>query len=938
MITHLLRRTLFTTLSIVAFLFLAKAQPANWQPRGIGGGGSLFFPGINPANDNEFYITCDMSQLFHSTDFGRSYQQVSFTQLQTGNRSVYQFTSDNKVAYCIANDGNINYAVRTMDGGKTWAALPGNPMEEDVYKLIADYDNPGRVIVGYYGSVYISNNHGVDFAVVKNASDNGVGIVIAGVYFDAGNIYIATNEGILFSDDGEQFSMLSTTGIPEGQVIFSFAGAQQVGIIRFFCITVKGANIWKGIQPWEYYGMIKGVYSMDIGTNNWLPKMSGIDINTDFMMYVGMARNNINTVYLGGSDGSTGGASVIKSTDAGNSWLKVFLTGNNENIRTGWSGQGGDRGWGYGEACFGISVAPNNADKVVFGDFGFVHTSSDGGTTWQQAYVSAASEHPAGAPTPPRQYYQSIGLENTSVWQVHWQDANNMFACFSDIRGLRSTDGGMSWGFDYTGHTANSMYHLVKHNTSNTMFAATSGVHDMYQSTRLADNLLDAADPSGSIIYSTDNGANWQLLHQFNHPVFWLATDPNQPNRLYASVIHYGNGAGDGGIWYTNDLDNLAGSTWTKLPNTLRTEGHPATIVVLNDGKVVCTYSGRRTACGFTPSSGVFIFDPATNGWSDVSDDVMLYWTKDIVLDPADASQNTWYGAVFSGWGGAPNGKGGLYRTTNRGTSWTKLTGTQFDRITSISFNPSVNNEAYLTTETQGLWRSTDIRSEFPAWSLVNDYPFRQPERVFFNPYNPDEIWVTSFGSGLRVGLQSSALPIYLLSFSGNRSGENITLYWSAADAETGYAFSVEKSVDGNQFFSIGQMAAGQTGMYQYQWKDTSNHDVVYYRIRVHTSISQTQYSPTIKLTRNETGNNRFRLMQNLVQHVIVLEAITDKAGLLHAQLIDVNGRLVLKQIIRAEKGINHISLQLPHHTVRGMHYLKVKTASKDLTLPVLVH
>jgi hypothetical protein len=66
----------------------------------------------------------------------------------------------------------------------------------------------------------------------------------------------------------------------------------------------------------------------------------------------------------------------------------------------------------------------------------------------------------------------------------------------------------------------------------------------------------------------------------------------------------------------------------------------------------------------------------------------MYYWTKDIVVDPNDPAQNTWYAGVFSGWGGAPNGKGGLCRTINRGVSWTKLIGTQFDRVTSISSHP----------------------------------------------------------------------------------------------------------------------------------------------------------------------------------------------------------------------------------------------------------
>jgi hypothetical protein len=228
---------------------------------------------------------------------------------------------------------------------------------------------------------------------------------------------------------------------------------------------------------------------------------------------------------------------------------------------------------------------------------------------------------------------------------------------------------------------------------------------------------------------------------------------------MYASVVHYGGGgtSSQGGIWMTDDLGAMAASHWIRLPAPPRTEGHPACIEVLNDDKMVCTFSGRiNTASVFTASSGVFIYDPATGSWTDVSDPNMFYWTRDVVIDPTDAAQNTWYAGVYSGWGGAPNGKGGLYKTTNRGGSWIKLTGSQFDRVTSLTFNPQDLSQAYLTTETQGLWMSGNMNAPTPDWKLVEAYPFRQPERVFFNPFNPGEMWVTSFGNGMKSGSMNS--------------------------------------------------------------------------------------------------------------------------------------------------------------------------------------
>lgn len=916
----------------------AIAQPSSWTSRGPGGGGSLFYPTINPANDNEFYVTCDMSQLFHSTDFGNSYTQVPFTKLQTGNLSTYEFTSNANTAYCIANDGNINYGVRTLDGGNTWGTLPGNPVNgEDVYALKADYNNPNRIVLGYYNAIYISNNAGASFSLVKNAANAGTGITVAGVFFDGSNIYIGTNEGILFSSNGgASFSALSTTGMPTAQAIFSFAGAKTGSVTRFFCITANGADIYNGYAPWDYWGFAKAVYSLDAGTNVWNSKMTGINISNDFVMYVGMAKNDINTVYLGGSDGSTGGNCVIKTVNAGTSWSKVFLTAGNQNIATGWSGQGGDRGWGYGETCFGISVAPNNSNKVLFGDYGFVHRTSNGGSTWQQAYVNVADQHPAGTNTPQKQYYASIGLENTTCWQVHWQDADNMFGCYSDINGARSVDGGIRWGFDFTGHSVNTMYRIAKQTGGNTMFAGTSGIHDMYQSTRLQDAILDANDAGGKIIYSANNGAAWTLMHQFNHPVYWVAVDPNNANRLYASVIHYSSGTGQGGIWMTNNANLLASSTWTQLSKPARTEGHPACIVVLNDGKMVCTFSGRRNSSGtFTASSGVFIYDPVANTWADVSHADMQYWTKDIVIDPSDPAQNTWYVCVFSGWGGAPNGKGGLFKTTNRGASWVKLTGTQFDRVTSITFNPSQLTQAYLTTETQGLWMSNNMNAAAPTWSLVNNYTFRQPERVFFNPYNVNEIWVTSFGNGMKSGLTSLPLPVRLISFNGNRNGILSQLQWNVTNENNGDVFTVERSIDGRSFISAGSLITKPANNGRYEYSDTFASPLIYYRLKITSAGQPDLYSNTIVLG-SKTGNT-VQLIQNPVHDNIVLQVSARQHAKMNLVLTDMTGRIIAKRVVDVDQGSTQLTINTPAGCRGGEYLLKAELLGERKVMKLLL-
>ena len=791
--------------SILFLLFggltIFKAQPSSFSSKGIGGGGALFALSINPANNNEYYVACDMGELFHTSDFGQTYNQVNFQQIIAGHNSKVCYTSTSGLLYSISYANNMIIPMKSTDSGVTWTALSGNPDNtEETFSIDADYNNPNRVIISYYGSIYFSNDGGTTFTLIHTALSSGSGNVVGGVFFDGANIYIGTNDGVLVStNSGVTWNTATIAGLPTNDRIWSFAGAKVGTTTRFFCITADVGNLYVGIVGSDYSGFMTGVYSVDYGIGNWTPKMTGINSGVDFPMFVGMANNDINTVYLAGSNTSSEPI-VLKTTNAGAGWNQVFNTTNNLNINTGWSGQGGDRGWSYGECPFAIAVAPNNSNDVVFGDFGFVHKTSNGGTSWQQAYVNTSGQHPMNAPTPTNASYQSCGIENTSCWQVHWINATNMWACYSDIRGIRSTDAGNSWSYNYTGNSANSTYRVAQHPTTGTLFAASSNIHDMYQSTRLADAQLDASDSNGKLIYSTNNGATWQDLHVFNHPVFWIALDPTNPNIAYASVIHYAGGSGVGGIYKTTNLNLLASSTWTLLPNPPRTEKHPASIVVLNDGKVVCTYSGRRTTV-FTASSGVFVFNPINGAWTDVSDAGMYYWTKDIVIDPNDATQNTWYTCVFSGWGGAPNGLGGLYKTTNRGTSWTKLTSTTIDRVTSITFNPTNPNQIYLTSETQGLWISNNINATTPVFSNVSSYPFQQPERVFFNPYNTSELWVSSFGNGMKMG---TVLTTGILNFETSK--EELTVY---PNPSTGMISIVNTDAkQANVYNTIGEVVA----------------------------------------------------------------------------------------------------------------------------------
>lgn len=741
-------RKLFILAALWLPLPVVYSQPATFTAHGLAGGGAQYAPSINPDNPAEMYVACDMSGLYHSLDTGNSWMVTSFLQVQAFHPSMVQFTNNASILYCMSfnnNSGN-GYAIKSTDGGKTWAFTTDATNGNGAWLVFANPQNYNQLIVSDYSDLYFSNDGGSTFGPAFYKDTTGAGAYIAGAFWDGANIYICTNIGLMVStNSGASWSVPKMPGIPNTENIISCAGAKSGSTLRFFCVTQAAKDVYVGETGDNNYGYAN-VYSMDYGITNWTKKETGI-LKNDLPFFVGMAANNINVAYLAGNDNNTQYPEVLKTSNAGASWTHVFNTANNQNIQTGYCGSGGDLGWDWDQYAFGFTVSPSDTAYAVLTGEGFTHITTNGGKTWQDAYVQRKDLNAANASTPKGKQYHPNGLEVTSQWDLLWADSLDMFSGCTDITGIRSIDGGNSWSFNYTGLNYNTVYKFVKNPSNNVIYAATSSIHDMYESTHLTDNNDDHG--SGEIAFSTDGGTTFNTLHNFNAPVVWIALDPTNPDRMYASVVNHSGGIG--GIWVSNNIQNNAASTWTQCAAPARTQGHPFNIRVLKDGSVVASYSGRINAKGkFTDSSGVFVSTNQGASWTDRSDPGMYYWTMDVVIDPWDTTQNTWYCGVFDNWGGPDNSLGGLYRTTNRGVTWTRID--TLAQVYSISFDPVNKGQAYITTQQEGLYFSSDIEAASPTLTQLSQYPFRQPNRVYFNPYNPNEIWVNSFGNGLQVG------------------------------------------------------------------------------------------------------------------------------------------------------------------------------------------
>lgn len=740
------RNVLVITMGCVAAAATARGleAPNEWRAVGIGGGGAMFGPSINPQNPDEMYVGCDMSPRFHTRDGGKSWQTIPFLQFRSLHHVPIAFTRDPNVRWAIG-------PARSADAGKTWQAWDAKawPKSRVATMLYADYANPDRALVAAGPDLWLTADGGKSFQKVFTET---TGLHLAGAFFDGETIYACSgNSGLHVSNNGgKSFEPSGATGLPAGEFISSFAGGKRDKKIRLYCITLSEGSQKDVGTSGSMHKNFRGIYVLDSDQKTWVKKVAGLPAQTH-PFFIKKAITDADVVYVAGGS-SDGHPTVCKSTDGGETWSEVFLTAGNKNIQTAWSGDKGERGWGFGEYAEGFAVSALDSQQVIVTDMGGAYLSRNGGTTWTAVYSYPVEPRQPGSPIRLGASYTSSGMEVVNVWHLLWLDPQDLFACLTDIKGLRSDDGGKSWSFNYKGHDLNTMYYALQDPRTKAAYAVTSSIHDIYHTRYLTDIKLEQ-HAKGLLLCSTDHFATWKTIKSFNMALHSMAMDPTNANRLYIGAINHQ----DGGIYVTSDLDKGTQATWTKLAAPPRTEGHPLSIIPLFDGALLCSYSGRKIGNTFTPSSGVFFSPDGGKTWEDRSDPAMQLWTKEVATDPNDAAQNTWYAGVCFDGGGTKEASTGLWRTTNRGKRWTQiadatLSGQGFLNVQSVAFVPDHPECLFFSTSGDGIFFTSNLTADKPVFKQVLTFPFAKARHMVFNPYNKNEIWVCTSGNGIVVG------------------------------------------------------------------------------------------------------------------------------------------------------------------------------------------
>ena len=188
-------------------------------------------------------------------------------------------------------------------------------------------------------------------------------------------------------------------------------------------------------------------------------------------------------------------------------------------------------------------------------------------------------------------------------------------------------------------------------------------------------DVVYAAAASGGVWKSNDLGTTWFNIFNESFSVGALAMDPLNSNVIYVGTGEANPSSVDtypgNGIWRSSD----AGSTWTNLG--LGQVGQIGRIAVnpLNPNTIFVAALGLYRSQ--TPDRGIYRSTDRGASWTKVLFVDDTTGAADIVIDPSDTSNViaatwTYYRTLAYVFRGGPGSA--LYRSTNGGSAWSKVT------------------------------------------------------------------------------------------------------------------------------------------------------------------------------------------------------------------------------------------------------------------------
>jgi ELWxxDGT repeat protein len=189
------------------------------------------------------------------------------------------------------------------------------------------------------------------------------------------------------------------------------------------------------------------------------------------------------------------------------------------------------------------------------------------------------------------------------------------------------------------------------------------------------------------------------------------------------------------------------------------------------------------------------------------------------------------------------------------------------------------------------------------------------------------ELWAISY---------SSLLPLNFLEFKAWFEGNDAVLNWKTDHEVNTNNFIIERSIDGSNYYTVGQIKSFNTpGVHQYAFTDDNaaslTENIFYYRIKQTDIDDRFSYSKIVTLTK-ENNASSVTIYPNPASTMLNLAIKARQKEKINYNIFDNAGRKVMQQSVQVYAGFNNLSLDI-NKLAAGVYYIKLSGIALDKRL-----
>ena len=706
---------------------------------GIGGGGALCTPLIDPTDPNRFYVTCDMGGLYCSYDRGQSW-------FRTESKGWLRRA-------CITEDGTIftgGYGLYvSKDHGKTLEMI--YPKDPDYivsrcgwheYLMLADdFDN------GYLSGVTATNDK-VFFATTSWAGS----FRLMYADHDGSNLkifYSETLEGIAYDavkvmmdvrGDDVYYTykdILWKYNVPTDTITQLYVGEG----------TLKDVE-WIGDQFFlldDAADATRILYTSDF--ENWSDLMELNDLPTTFVQwgetktftwhFKEIVGNNFDNIFLSFSCDVSDG--IMKFNGTSFEWVFDSMYKTRNTIV--------DDGWSYGShgPFYGICTDPYDDDFCVVATE-TLYTIHYANAEDRQVNTTHCTMNESGA-------YTTTGLNVQTTYSVREDpfDPNHIIICSTDLGLQNSYDNGQSFKrMEITGgnwYIFNTCYDLrFDPRTEGLVYGLWSNRHDAPNT----PSTYDTDWTEGKFGVSRDGGNTWDFSYSTGLPADCIPVKMSvldNGTELTIAVATFNRGfyisydSGRTFVSLNEGMEYVEGLIWGED-------------IVLTEDRIYCLVSPYNCVSGYWEPAVLYDIDRSTGAVRkvDLGELVLVrsltyHETKGLYLNVIPSYEYGWFMELNNGFW--VNKNGGIYHYDGNSVSCVFEC---YNGIYNSGFAP--DGTMYAVEPYGRVYAGTD-----GELSLFADNLFNQLKNVSFSS-DGDTLYITTFGGGVyRTAIPAPAVP-----------------------------------------------------------------------------------------------------------------------------------------------------------------------------------